>query len=74
MLPNELQEALNHPEKAPKGHSSGQPNDKGETWPSWRYGPNGQSMICQGPKDVPKGWKDTPSAFAEAKEAPSHDL
>lgn len=32
-------------------------------WPAWRYGPNGESKLCQTPDDVPKGWEDTPDAF-----------
>lgn len=27
-------------------------------WPSWRYGPNGQSGIFQSEDDVPAGWID----------------
>jgi hypothetical protein len=40
----------------------GQPEvdcDKG--FPSFRYGPDGQSGVFQSAKDVPTGWKDHPS-------------
>lgn len=39
-----------------KFHPGGDPN-----WPSWRYGPNGESVLCQGPQDVPEGFKKHPS-------------
>lgn len=29
-------------------------------WPSWRYGPNGESEIFKSAADVPDGWKDHP--------------
>lgn len=29
-------------------------------WPSWRYGPNGESGIFQSPSDVPFGWTSKP--------------
>jgi hypothetical protein len=32
-------------------------------WPSFRYGPGGEAKIFQCEADVPKGWKDNPSAF-----------
>lgn len=41
------------------------------TFPSWRYGPNGESRICQSPDDVPEGWEDHPSKVVPA---PTHDL
>lgn len=25
-------------------------------WPSWRYGPDGQAKVCNGPEEVPYGW------------------
>lgn len=37
----------------------------GNTWPSWRYGPNGASGVFGSADEVPKGWKDHPGAFAE---------
>lgn len=30
-------------------------------WPSWRYGPNGQSGVFESETDVPTGWEDHPS-------------
>lgn len=33
-----------------------------ETFPSWRYGPNGESAVFDNADDVPKGWKDAPFA------------
>lgn len=30
------------------------------TYPSWRYGPAGESMICYTAEQVPAGWHDTP--------------
>lgn len=29
-------------------------------WPSWRYGPNGESGVFERPEDVPEGWFDSP--------------
>ncbi|MEL6568183.1 MAG: hypothetical protein AAFQ22_07175 [Pseudomonadota bacterium] len=40
----------------PPAHSPG-------AWPAWRYGPNGEAQIFQGPDEVPEGWADTPAAF-----------
>jgi hypothetical protein len=31
-----------------------------KSWPSWRYGPNGESRIFQKDDQVPKGWEDHP--------------
>jgi hypothetical protein len=41
------------------------------TFPSWRYGPNGEAEIFQTEAEVPKGWKDAP--FADAPTAFDHD-
>jgi hypothetical protein len=30
-------------------------------WPSWRFGPNGQSAVFESEADVPNGWVDHPS-------------
>lgn len=30
-------------------------------WPSWRYGPKGQSGVFESESDVPTGWEDHPS-------------
>lgn len=44
--------------------ASGPVVDKdGNTWPSWRYGPNGESGIFNSAAEVPKGWQDHPGAF-----------
>jgi len=32
-----------------------------DTWPSWRYGPNGQAAVFVKGDDVPEGWVDRPS-------------
>lgn len=32
-----------------------------ETFPSWRYGPDGQARKCESAADVPAGWTDHPS-------------
>lgn len=37
-----------------------------QAWPSWRYGPNGESAVFESARDVPEGWRDEPSAVAEA--------
>jgi hypothetical protein len=38
-------------------------------WPSWRFGPGGQSAVFESEADVPKGWVDHPSKVkGEAKE------
>lgn len=49
-------------------------DEKGNTWPSWRYGPDGASKICASINDVPKGWKDHPGAFETGAEEPTLDL
>ncbi len=38
-----------------------------KSWPSWRYGPNGQADVFSSPEEVPNGWVDHPSLVAEAK-------
>ena len=38
-------------------------------WPSWFYGPHGQSAVFAGPLEVPEGWHDTPNKFGEDGEA-----
>jgi len=32
------------------------PRKPQEYWPSWRYGPNGESAIFEKESDVPYGW------------------
>lgn len=34
-------------------------------WPSWRYGPGGQSAIFQAEEDVPEGWTKKPGEAPE---------
>ena len=34
-----------------------------KSWPSWYYGPDGQSGVFQSAAEVPQGWKDSPKAF-----------
>lgn len=34
-------------------------------WPSWRYGPGGQSAIYQCEADVPEGWTRKPDEAPE---------
>lgn len=31
-----------------------------QEWPSFRYGPNGESKVFQSADDVPEGWRDSP--------------
>lgn len=52
-----------------KFHPGGDPN-----WPSWRYGPKGEAVLCQGPQDVPEGFKKHPSEHgAKPLDAPPKD-
>lgn len=32
-----------------------------ETFPSWRYGPNGAAQVFEAAEDVPPGWFDHPA-------------
>lgn len=34
-----------------------------QDFPSWRYGPNGESKLCNSETDVPAGWTDNPIAI-----------
>lgn len=44
-------------------------------WPSWRYGPNGESQVFDKEADVPKGWEDHPSKVkAPAKKAVKDEI
>lgn len=36
-------------------------------WPSWRYGPDGDSAIFKCPEDVPDGWTKKPGVKEEPK-------
>lgn len=38
-----------------------------ETFPAWRYGPNGGAMVCETADDVPAGWVDHPAKVKEPK-------
>lgn len=40
------------------------------TYPSWRYGPNGEARICNSEADVPEGWVDHPSGPEAVPAAP----
>lgn len=42
-----------------------------DKFPSWRYGPNGQSGVFESAADVPTGWVDHPSLVGKAKVAPT---
>jgi hypothetical protein len=35
-------------------------------WPSWRYGPKGESAVFESEADVPAGWHDHPSKHEKA--------
>lgn len=37
-----------------------------DKFPSWRYGPKGQSGVFESEADVPAGWVDHPSLVKEA--------
>lgn len=39
-----------------------------QDWPSFRYGPNGESKVFQRAEDVPEGWQDSPNFVTAAKE------
>jgi hypothetical protein len=39
-----------------------------QDWPSFRYGPNGESKVFQRPEDVPEGWQDSPNFVTVAVE------
>lgn len=41
-------------------------------FPSWRYGPKGESAVFESESDVPTGWHDHPSKHEKAdKPAPA---
>lgn len=40
-----------------------------QAWPSFRYGPNGETQVFQRAEDVPEGWRDSPDFVTAAKEA-----
>jgi hypothetical protein len=39
-----------------------------QDWPSFRYGPNGESKVFQSAEDVPEGWQDSPNFVTVALE------
>lgn len=41
-----------------------------QDWPSWRYGPDGASMLCASVEEVPAGWSTIPGA---APDPPASD-
>lgn len=47
---------------------------EGNTWPSWRYGPDGASGVFNSAAEVPKGWKDHPGAFGKSEPESKLDL
>lgn len=40
-----------------------------QMFPSWRYGPDGQSAIFASEADIPAGWAEHPSAVRDAPAA-----
>lgn len=43
-----------------------------QSWPAWRYGPDGASQVFKSAEDVPEGWADSPDrapTFVEAAHA-----
>lgn len=51
-------------EAAPEFQAEAAESEEG--FPSVRYGPDGQSVVCQSKADVPAGFKDHPSKVAGA--------
>jgi len=43
-------------------------------WPSWRYGPNGESQVFETASAVPAGWQDHPSKVVTAARSGSEPL
>jgi hypothetical protein len=37
-------------------------------FPTWRYGPDGQSAVFQSAEDIPEGWEDHPSKIKGASD------
>ena len=50
-----------------KGNLVAKPDEKGFSWPSTRYGPDGQSGVFNSADEVPKGWEDHPAKVKPAK-------
>lgn len=40
-------------------------------WPSYRYGPNGESRVFEREEDVPGGWHDHPSKVLKDDDEPN---
>ena len=59
-------------EEAEKRHEPAPPYVH-QSWPSYRFGPNGSSKLCHSADDVPEGWLESPPAepvAVEKKPAP----
>lgn len=41
-----------------------------QSWPSWRFGPNGESQIFQSEDEVPEGWQDSPAKLKGIPQKP----
>lgn len=44
---------------------------KGPAWPAWFYGPDGDSVICNTPEEVPEGWGRKPGTVEPLMETQS---
>lgn len=42
-----------------------------DKFPSWRYGPKGESAVFESEADVPRGWFDHPSKHNTAQAKPA---
>ena len=49
------------------------PEINSKSWPSWRYGPNGEAAIFQTEAEVPHGWTRKPGEIYEAPQPIGHD-
>lgn len=38
-----------------------------QSFPSWRYGPNGAALLCMSEAEVPEGWADSPAGYVDKK-------
>lgn len=59
--------------EAPAEFQAAEPEETEEGFPSFRYGPDGQSMVCHSKAEVPSGWVDHPSKVKGAPD-PSLDV
>jgi len=39
-----------------------------QEWPSWRFGPGGEALLCANEGEVPPGWTDSPAPAVVAVE------